>query len=74
MTVVMELSGSVLSVAQLGELGVRRVTTGGSLARAALGLVRQVAWEMAQAGTFSYASQQIPDGELSRFFAEKRMN
>lgn len=74
MTVVMGLSGSLLSVAQLGELGVRRVTVGGSLARAALGLVRRAASEIAQGGTFSYASQQIPDGELSRFFAEKRKN
>ncbi|WP_291992169.1 isocitrate lyase/phosphoenolpyruvate mutase family protein [Candidatus Accumulibacter sp. ACC003] len=74
MTVVMGLSDSVLNVAQLGELGVRRVTIGGSLARAALGFVRQAATEMAEFGSFSYVRQQIPDGELCRFFAERRDN
>ncbi|WP_313950261.1 isocitrate lyase/phosphoenolpyruvate mutase family protein [Accumulibacter sp.] len=72
LTVVMGLGGSVMSVAQLGTLGVRRVTIGGSLARAAMGFIRRAATEMIQSGTFSYATQQIPDGELSRFFAGQR--
>lgn len=72
LTVVMGLSGSLSSVAQLGELGVRRVSIGGSLARAALGFIRQAAREMAELGSFSYAGQQIPDDELCRFFADRR--
>lgn len=72
LTVVMGLTGSPLTVSQLGSLGVRRVTVGGSLARATFGLIRQAAQEMAASGTFSYASQQIPDAELSQFFADQR--
>ena len=72
MTVVMGLSGSALTVPQLGSLGVRRVTIGGSLARAAFGLIRRAAKEMAEGGTFSFADQQIPHSELSRFFADRR--
>ena len=71
-TVVMGLTGSPLTVSQLGSLGVRRVTIGGSLARATFGLIRHAAAEMAGVGTFSYAAQQIPDAELNRFFADQR--
>jgi 2-methylisocitrate lyase-like PEP mutase family enzyme len=71
-TVVMGLKGSPLTVPQLGSLGVRRVTIGGSLARATYGLIRKAAAEMAEFGTFTYAAQQIPDAELSQFFADQR--
>lgn len=71
-TVVMGLTGSPLTVPQLGSLGVRRVTVGGSLARATFGLIRRAAQEMAASGTFSYADQQVPDAELSQFFADQR--
>lgn len=72
LTVVQGLSGPSLSMAQLGALGVRRVTIGGSLARAAFGLIRRAAQEMAGPGTFDFATQQIPQTELSRFFADHR--
>lgn len=72
LTVVMGLTGSPLTVPQLGSLGVRRVTVGGSLARATFGLIRRAAQEMAASGTFSYADQQIPDAELSQFFEDQR--
>lgn len=71
-TVVMGLAGSLLTVPQLGSLGVRRVTIGGSLARATFGLIRKAAAEMAELGTFSYAAEQIPHSELSQFFADRR--
>lgn len=72
LTVVMGLSGSALTVPQLGSLGVRRVTIGGSLARATFGLIRKAAIEMAEGGTFQFADQQISQAELSRFFADQR--
>lgn len=72
LTVVMGLTGSPLTVSQLGSLGVRRVTVGGSLARATFGLIRRAAQEMASSGTFTYADQQIPDAELSQFFVDQR--
>lgn len=69
LNVVMGLSGSTLSVSQLAALGVRRITIGGSLARATYGLIRRAAVEMKEEGNFSFAERQIPDGELNRFFA-----
>ena len=69
LTVVMGLKGLALSVAQLQDIGVRRVTIGGSLARATYGLIRKASREMALNGTFDYSCQQIPDAELCAFFS-----
>lgn len=68
--VVMGLTGSALTVQQLTQWGVRRISTGGSLARACLGLLRQAGQEIRDRGTFGYANRQIPDDELSAFFAQ----
>ncbi|MBT0570746.1 isocitrate lyase/phosphoenolpyruvate mutase family protein [Curvibacter sp. CHRR-16] len=68
--VVMGLTDSTLTVQQLTQWGVRRISTGGSLARACLGLLRRAGQEIQQKGSFSYAQQQIPDAELSAFFAQ----
>ncbi len=67
--VVMGLSGAPLALAQLRAAGVTRVSIGGSLARAALGLVRRAAQEMLQQGSFGFASEQIPDAELCELFS-----
>jgi 2-methylisocitrate lyase-like PEP mutase family enzyme len=67
--VVMGLSGNTLTLAQLRDLGVRRISIGGSLARAALELVRCAAREMREHGSFSFADRQYAHGELCRFFA-----
>lgn len=67
--VVMGLSGCNWSHAELSAWGVRRISTGGSLARACLALVRNAAREMRDEGRFHFAEQQIPDAELCRFFA-----
>lgn len=68
LNVVMGLSGSDVSVAQLRDLGVRRVSIGGSLARALYFQLRAAAQEMLEHGTFSYAKEQIPQTELNRIF------
>ena len=69
--VVMGLAGSPMSVSQLEDLGVKRVSIGGSLARATFGLIRRAAAEIRDHGTFSYAADQVPDSELCQFFAER---
>ena len=64
-----------LSVAVLAGLGVRRISVGGSLARAAWGGFLKAAREIAQTGTFSAFAEGAPGGELNRLFAgalEKR--
>ena len=68
--VVMGLAGSALTVAELQDLGVRRISIGGSLARACLGLIRRAAEEMAGKGSFSFADGQIANGELIKLFSE----
>ena len=70
--VVMGLAGSPMSVNQLEDLGVKRVSIGGSLARATFGLIRRAAEEMRDRGTFTYSEGQVPDAELCRFFATRR--
>ena len=69
---VMGLGGSPLSVRQLEDLGVKRVSIGGSLARATFGLIRRAAEEMRDHGTFAYSEDQVPNGELCRFFAGRQ--
>ena len=70
--VVMGLAGSPMSVNQLEDLGVKRVSIGGSLARTTFGLIRRAAEEMRDRGTFTYSEGQVPDAELCRFFATRR--
>ena len=67
--VVMGLAGNPLTVAQLEDLGVKRVSIGGSLTRATFGLIRRAAEELHKDGTFNFAGDQVPDGELCRFFS-----
>lgn len=69
--VVMGLSGTPISLAQLRQAGVTRISIGGSLARATLGLVRRAAQEMLEEGSFNFASDQIPDAELSKLFSDR---
>ena len=69
LSVVMGLAGASLTVTELAALGVKRISIGGSLARATFGLIRRAAQEMREQGSFTFADQQIPDSELCRFFA-----
>lgn len=52
------------------ELGVRRVSVGGALARAAWGGFVRAAKELAEEGTFGGFSGATPHGELQEFFAK----
>ena len=66
--VVMGLAGAAFSLAELEDLGVRRVSVGSSLARAALGAFLRAAREIRDDGTFTYAEQAIPFAELNAMF------
>lgn len=68
LNVVVGLTGNRLSLAELAALGVRRVTIGGSLARAVYHDIQQAAREMMDHGTFQYAHRQLPQAELNRIF------
>jgi len=57
--VVMGLLPEVWSVEELADAGVRRISVGGSLARAALGAVLRAAEEIRDRGTFTYAADAL---------------
>jgi 2-methylisocitrate lyase-like PEP mutase family enzyme len=59
-----------LSMADLAELGVRRVSVGGALARAAWGSVIRAARELAESGTFESLGDAISYPEINGFFIE----
>lgn len=70
--VVVGLAGNSMTVARLRDLGVKRVSIGGSLARATFRLMRRAAEEMFKDGSFTYSAGQVPDAELCAFFAGRR--
>ena len=59
-----------LRVSDLAELGVRRVSVGSSLARAAWGGFMRAAKLMAEEGSFAGLDGSVPFGELNGFFSE----
>jgi len=61
--------GFDLDVATLAQLGVTRVSTGASLARAAYGALMRGAREMLDHGTFGYAAEAMQAVDLNRIFA-----
>ena len=69
--VVMGLSGPTWSVAQLSRAGVKRISVGGSFARAALGGFIRAANEVRERGTFTYAVEALPDAEAQRLMQRK---
>lgn len=58
--VIMGLAGSRLSLKDLEALGVKRVSLGSSLARAAYGSFLHAAEEVKQKGTFTFADEAVP--------------
>ncbi len=71
--VVMGLSGVPLTVDQLQDAGVKRISVGGSFARAALGAFVRAAKEVRDHGTFTYATDALPDADAAAYMSpEKR--
>ncbi|PRF31743.1 isocitrate lyase/PEP mutase family protein [Burkholderia multivorans] len=67
--VVMGLQGAALSVDALAALGVKRISVGSALARAALGAFVRAIGEIVHAGTFEFATHAVPSRDLDRWFA-----
>ncbi len=66
--VVMGLQGVQLSLADLAAIGVRRVSVGSALSRAALGAFLRAAREMREHGTFGFADEAVSYREISGMF------
>ncbi|WP_323768909.1 isocitrate lyase/phosphoenolpyruvate mutase family protein [Marinovum sp.] len=68
--VVMGLKGASYSTAELAEAGVRRISVGGSMARAALGALKRAAEEVQTRGTFTYAQDAMEDAEAAALMTQ----
>lgn len=72
LNIVTGLGKAALSVTDLLDAGVARVSLGGAIARAALGFVRRSVRELHEQGTIGFAAGQIPQGELNTLFTRAR--
>jgi 2-methylisocitrate lyase-like PEP mutase family enzyme len=70
--VVMGLRGPNYSVAELSAAGVRRVSVGGSFARAALGALLRAAEEVKSAGTFGYAADAVSAAVMGQLMSQEK--
>ena len=65
--VVMGLQGATFSIEDLAAAGVKRISLGGSFARAALGAFVRAAREVKEKGTFTFAAEAISHAEVSSY-------
>jgi len=66
------VGSGLFTVAQLAEAGVRRISVGGALARAAWAGFLDAAKEIAGQGTFTALGRAVPFGEIDAAFAKSR--
>ncbi len=67
--VIMGLQGVQLSLAELSEIGVKRISVGSALSRAALGAFLKGAHEMLEHGTFNFAEDATTYADLNAMFS-----
>lgn len=70
--VVMGLRGPRFSVAELSDAGVRRISVGGSFARAALGALMRAAKEVRTRGTFDYAAEALLGATIAALMSPEK--
>lgn len=71
--VLMGLTGPRYTVEELAQAGVRRISTGGALARAAYGAVLRAADEMRRDGTFGFADDAMSSDDLSAIMSQEKI-
>jgi 2-methylisocitrate lyase-like PEP mutase family enzyme len=64
----MGLQGAQLSLDELSALGVKRISVGSALARAAYGAFLRAAHEMHEHGTFNFANEAVPYRDITAMF------
>jgi 2-methylisocitrate lyase-like PEP mutase family enzyme len=67
-SVIMGLQGVQLSLAELSEIGVKRISVGSALSRAALGAFLRAGREMRAHGTFTFADEAVSYKDISAMF------
>ena len=70
--VLMGLVGPTYTVPQIAEAGGKRISVGGSLARAALGGFMRAAREVRELGSFTYAKDAMPGREAESYMREPK--
>ena len=65
------VGGDFTTVVELADMGVRRISVGGALARAAWTGFLQAANEIATSGTFTRLGRAVPGAEVNRLFTNK---
>ncbi len=68
--VLMGFGSATFSVKQLADIGVKRISVGGSFARAALGGFLRAASEVKEKGTFTYAKEAISHDDVTAFMTK----
>jgi len=66
--VIMGLQAVHLSVSELSTIGVRRISVGSALCRAALGAFLRAAREMRESGTFAFAGEAVSYRDITAMF------
>jgi len=66
--VVVGVTETILSIAELSALGVKRISLGSTLARTALGAFIRAIREMKENGTFQFATQAISEATIVEMF------
>jgi 2-methylisocitrate lyase-like PEP mutase family enzyme len=69
--VIMGLQGVQLSLGDLSAIGVKRVSIGSALSRAALGAFLRAAREMREHGTFTFSEQAVNYREINTMFEDQ---
>ena len=69
--VIMGLKGASFSVSDLAALGVKRISVGSSLSRAALGEFVRAAQEIQEHGTFTFADRALPFATANDLVSER---
>jgi 2-methylisocitrate lyase-like PEP mutase family enzyme len=69
---IMGRAGGSISLAALEDVGVRRVSVGSALARAAYGAFLRAAKEIHDSGTFEFANEAIPFAQINAMFQRPR--
>ena len=67
--ILMGMPGAALNLAELSAIGVKRVSVGSALARAALGAFLRAAREMQERGTFAFAQDAVTYRDISALFS-----
>jgi 2-methylisocitrate lyase-like PEP mutase family enzyme len=70
LNVLMALQGANFSLAELSKLGVKRISVGSALSRAALGAFLRAAEEMRKHGTFTFADDAVSYSDVSAMLGD----